>query len=473
MDAFSAFVPFLLLFGFSLLGVALGTVTGLVPGFHPNNVAFILLSVSPVILERLRFLTALVPSETLLVLVAATVVAASVAHTFLNFIPAAFVGAPEGETALALLPAHRMLLEGRAYEATVLSATGSFWSVVFSFLLLVPFYFLFSSLNFYETVQSRMLYILVGISALFILTESFSERWEAHWAVLLASAVFLLSGLFGCVVLRMPVPVSPFPLFSSLRSTLLFPALTGLFGLSAVLFSLLYTPEIPEQETEEPAVERDSRTDRTDRTDRTNRTNRTEERAELVKSAVSGSAFGTLVSFLPGITSAHATVFAMLARRNRQPEQVITTLSGVNTANAIFCLATLFLISRPRSGATIAISQLLPLPLQHWETAVPPLALLYLLTAVLVASLCSFFITKSAGKQFARAFVKIPYRKMLVGIAVFLFLLVFFFTGVLGLLVLLVGTCIGLVPIYLGVRRSNCMGVILLNVILFYIYFYM
>ena len=82
------FLPLLLLFAFSMLGVLLGTLTGLVPGFHPNNVAFILLSISPLILAELHFLTALVPSEIILVLVASTILAASVSHTFLSFIPA-------------------------------------------------------------------------------------------------------------------------------------------------------------------------------------------------------------------------------------------------------------------------------------------------------------------------------------------------------------------------------------------------
>jgi putative membrane protein len=431
-----AFLPLLLLFAFSMLGVLLGTITGLVPGFHPNNVAVILLSASPVILAELHFLTTFVPSENILMFVACTILAASVSHTFLSFIPAAFIGAPEGDTALCLLPAHRLLLEGRAYEATVLSVTGSFGAVIFSFLFLIPFYFLLSVLHFYEMLQSNMLYILIGISTLFVLTESFNERMEAYQAIILSSSVFLLSGVFGYVILNMPVH-SPF----SFHSTTLFPALTGLFGLSTILFSLFHTPEIPEQRIEEPV----------------------RGKGEIAKSVISGSVFGSLVSFLPGITSAHATVMAMLARRNREPEQVITTLSGVNTANVIFCLATLFLISEARSGATMAINNVLQV--QPWETVIPPLALIYLLIAVSIASAFSFFITKYVGKQFSLQFVKIPYRKMLSGIAIFLSVLVFLFTGALGFLILLVATCIGLIPVYFGVRRSNCMGVLLLPII--------
>ncbi|MHC1611488.1 MAG: tripartite tricarboxylate transporter permease [Candidatus Methanospirareceae archaeon] len=432
-----AFLFLVLLFAFSMLGVLLGMITGLLPGFHPNNVAFILLSIAPVIIAKLHSLNDFVSSETVLLLVATTIVAASVAHTFLSFIPAAFIGAPEGDTALVLLPAHRLLLEGRAYEATVLSVIGSFGAVIFSFISIIPFYLIFASLHLYEILQSLMLYLLIGISALLIFTESFSERMEAYQAIFLSASVFILSGLFGYVILNMPVH-APF-LF---RSTMLFPALTGLFGLSTILFSLLYTPEIPEQVIEEPVMDRGS----------------------IMRSVISGSAFGSLVSVLPGITSAHATVMAMLARRNREPEQVIMTLSGVNTANVIFCLETLFLISRARSGATIAISRLLDV--QPWrEIIIPPPALVYLLIAVLIAAPFSFFITKYVGKQFALQFARLPYRKILSGTAIFLVVLVILFTGALGFLVLLVGTCIGLIPILFGVRRSNCMGVLLLPII--------
>nr|QNO52823.1 hypothetical protein KPNLKIIH_00015 [Methanosarcinales archaeon ANME-1 ERB6] len=130
----------------------------------------------------------------------------------------------------------------------------------------------------------------------------------------------------------------------------------------------------------------------------------------------------------------------------------------------IFCLATLFLISRARSGTTMAISNLLQV--QPWEMVIPPLTLIYLLMVVLMASACSFFITKYLGEQFSRFFVKLPYRKILMAIAVFLSVLVFIFTGVLGLFILLVAVCIGLIPIYFGVRRSNCMGVLLLPIIM-------
>ena len=71
----NSFLPLLLLPAFSMFGVLLGTITELVPGFYPNNVAFILLSISPIVLAELHFLNAFVPSETILVAVASTILA--------------------------------------------------------------------------------------------------------------------------------------------------------------------------------------------------------------------------------------------------------------------------------------------------------------------------------------------------------------------------------------------------------------
>ncbi len=413
----------LLLFAAIMLGILLGTLTGLVPGLHPNNIAIILVSITPVLLPELYFLDSYA-SRTI---IASGILATAVTHTFLSFIPAAYIGAPEGDTALNLLPAHRLLLEGRAYEATVLSAIGSFSAVVFSLLCLVPFYF---ASRMFVILEHNMVYLLIGISALLVLTEGFTERMEPLMAIMLALMVFFISGIFGILMLKLPSSAS-----------MLFPAFSGLFGLSTILYSLFYTPELPDQAINEPEIERTG----------------------VLKSVISGASFGTLVSALPGITSAHATVMAMLARRDRSPEQVILTLSSVNTANVIFCVATLYLTLHTRSGVMMAISQIMDI--QPWTGLAPPVTLILMLITVLTASAFSFFITRYMGRQFSLFFGKISYRKLLLSIVILLSVLVFLFTGCLGLLVLMVATAIGLIPVYYGIRRSNSMGVILLPII--------
>ena len=128
---------------FALLGTFLGVLTGLIPGLHVNNIAVIMLSIAPALLVSLMFLNQFgIPEVFIPLLLAITIVSMSIAHTFLDFIPSTFLGAPEGETALSVLPAHSMLLEGRGYEAVMLSAIGSLGGVIISFIFLIPFRFI-------------------------------------------------------------------------------------------------------------------------------------------------------------------------------------------------------------------------------------------------------------------------------------------------------------------------------------------
>jgi putative membrane protein len=124
----------------------------------------------------------------------------------------------------------------------------------------------------------------------------------------------------------------------------------------------------------------------------------------------------------------------------------------------------LFLILRPRSGAAIVVDQLISV--DQWDALIMPQALVYLLIAAIFSAITAFYITLYMGRKFARAFERLPYQKIVIGIIVFIFVMVVMFTGLIGLLVLLVATAVGLVPQALGVRRSHAMGVLLLPVII-------
>lgn len=84
-------------------GFLLGICSGLTPGLHTNNFAALMLALSSTFLSL-----GLDPFD-----LAAAILAASVAHTFLDIVPSVFIGAPDADTALAVLPGHGMMLEGR------------------------------------------------------------------------------------------------------------------------------------------------------------------------------------------------------------------------------------------------------------------------------------------------------------------------------------------------------------------------
>ena len=78
------------------IGFVLGIISGLIPGIHTNNFALILLSLSPA-LSDIGFSN---------IHIAAIILANSITHTFLNIIPSVYIGAPDADSALAVLPGH-------------------------------------------------------------------------------------------------------------------------------------------------------------------------------------------------------------------------------------------------------------------------------------------------------------------------------------------------------------------------------
>ena len=358
---------------------------------------------------------------------------------------------PEEDTALSVLPAHALLLQGRGYEVIMLSALGSLGAILVCFLLIYPLRFLIGEpFSLYSALQGVMAWVLIAFSALMILTEKgkvqlfgVSKKTAYILGIVFAAFVFFLSGVFGLVVLGFPVS-SPL----GLPASVLFPALAGLFGAPTLLTSLFSKPVIPEQSIV-PLV-----------------LSRKEKKASFV-SVVMGSFAGILVSVLPGVTSSTGTFLAMNLRKRYDPEQMIVTLSAVNTASAFIVVVVLFLILRARSGVALVLNELMVV--EQWSSVLMPSTLVYLLIALLASGVVSYFLVLWVGRVFARWFVHVPYSLLVSFALIFVVVLVALFTGVWGLLVFLVAACIGLVPVLWGVRRSHCMGVLLIPVILYFL----
>lgn len=442
----------ILIMVFCILGVLVGVITGLLPGLHVNNVAMIMLSASSSIIALCGPLRSYgLPEHFLLFLIAGFMIAVSISHSFINAIPATFIGAPEEETALSVLPAHGMLLEGEGYKAVALSAMSSYGAILFCFLLMFPLRFLVGPpLLLYESIQEIMVWVLIAIVLLMIATEKARVTEAGQQGILpvvlgmvFAVFVFLLSGVFGLIVLDLPLS-SPI----GLPGSVLFPALAGLFGVPTLINSLLSKPTIPTQKLQ-PLI-----------------LNRIEKKLSIV-SIATGSLAGVFVSIIPGITTAVGTVVAMNVRQKASKEQTIVTLSSVNTAAAFSVTLMLFIIQRTRSGVIIAVNQLIAV--DPWTSFLMPVGLTYLLMFLVFGGSLSYFFTLLVGKLFAKKFHKIPYRSLVISTVLFLCLLVVLFTGLLGLLVLFTATSIGFLPLYWGVRRSHCMGVLLVPIILYFL----
>lgn len=437
---------------FCILGVSIGIVTGLLPGLHVNNIALILLSLSGSIVAMCAPLFAYgISEEFIFLLISGFIIAVSVSHTFHDVIPTTFIGAPEEDTALAVLPAHALLLEGREYEAVALSALGSYGAIVVCLILVYPIRFIIGSpLFLYSTLQEIMVWVLIAISILMLATEKarideFGTKGKrpAIAGMLFATFVFFLSGVFGLIILdfQLNSPVG-------LDAPVLFPALAGLFGLPTLLNSLMTKPVIPDQEIKPLKL-------------------KTKQKKASILSVITGSLAGILVSIIPGITSSTGTILAMNAREGSGNEQTIVTLSSVNTASAFSVIMVLFIILRPRSGAAIAVNELVAV--KEWNAFFIPTDLIYFLIFLILGGSLSYFLTIKIGKIFAKRFSNVPYSLLVILTVAMITILVLLFTGLMGVLILIAATFIGFLPISWGVRRSHCMGLLLIPIILHFL----
>ena len=409
------------------VGFILGIFSGLTPGLHSNNFAALLLAISPALLR-----VGLDPLD-----LATAILAASVSHTFLDIIPSIFIGAPDADTALAVLPGHEMMLEGRGIEAVRLSALGSASSILVALALIVPLSLLFG--RFYDPFMDHVGLVLLAIAAVTILTER-GEVIEGQGSLaplkykLIALLLFLTSGLLGTFAFghqdlaRSPLGFQP---------EVLMPLLGGLFGASMLLISLGSRAEVPDQR--ETAFEMPART--------------------ISKAAFLGGFAGSVVAWVPGVTPAVATVATRFGS-DWSGREFLVSVSGVNTANALLTMVALLVVGRPRSGAAVAIQELVELDGR---------LLLFMVTVAVFVSILSYLATLAAGRAAAKVVRRLDYGRLCIAILALLTALTYAFTGPFGLFIYLVSTVVGLVAPFAGVRKTHAMGVLMVPLLIYYL----
>ena len=309
----------------TFIGVLLGTLSGIIPGVHSNTLAGVLLSL------QVAFLSFFSP-----LVLAGAMFAALITHTFVDSIPSTFLGIPDADTSLAVLPAHVLCLEGNGEEAVRIAALGSACAMVIAVPLSILCFFLLPALQPYFDWWIGIL--LISTMGYMIVTSECPG-----WAL----ALFGVSGILGIFALRYAF-LSWHTLAGS--SAILMPLLTGLFGISVLLTASQGT--MPEQHF---------------------RGIRMEDR-NIMKYSVVGTFAGVAVGWLPGLSTASAnSVLASLIGYEKNRRTYILATSAANTSNAFIGLAALFALSRMRNGVMVALSEL-PLPTMSELTIIGVLA---------------------------------------------------------------------------------------------------
>ncbi|MEM5766301.1 MAG: tripartite tricarboxylate transporter permease [Candidatus Aenigmatarchaeota archaeon] len=393
----------------SFVGISIGLFSGLMPGAHINTLLPLLLSFSAFFNLSPHHLAVLIVST-------------AMSEIFFNFISSIFIGAPEEETALSVLPGHRLLLEGKGYEAIRLIVIGGVGSLTLTILFIAFLSPYFTS--FYKLTRPYIHFAIIAVVAFMIFSEKTPRR--------IISSIFIisLSGIFGLIVLNSKLLPS---------QHILLPIFTGMFGLSTLMVSLSETSKIPEQK-EDFCLGISTK--------------------EIIRSIFLGSIAGVMTGFLPAIGVSQATVIVQYLGGTGDARSFLVTLSGINVGNEVFSLISLYLVSNPRSGASVAIQQILS-ELSFYDV-------LLLIGTICFVSGISALLTLYLGERIPKFLIKLDYKTLTLSVISFICAMVFIWTGIMGIFVLSISTAIGLLCVHLEIRRSHCMGVLMIPSILFF-----
>lgn len=389
-------------------GILVGIFTGIAPGIHINLVSVMVVASAPLLLQFTSALSLVV-----------FIISLAITHTFLDTLPSIYLGAPDEAQALNVLPGHRLLMKGAGHSAVLYTVLGSLGSLLLG-IILFPF-FIWSMIRIQPLISSWIGYLLIVIMIYMILREKNKK--------LASTVAFLLAGCLGLLVFSIP----------NLRQPL-FPLLSGLFGISLLLTSLLQKSVIPPQKLHQPL---------------------TLSNKNMAKSVSAASGMGFIAAFLPGFGSSQAAIIGTQIVGDIGDEGFLSLVGGINTANMVISIATAYALNKARNGAIVAVNELMGgITLEQ---------MLVFLAVSLVAGGVATILVVYLSKIFARLIVKVNYQKLIVGIILFIMLLTFYFDGFIGVIILGTATSIGLIASAWGVGKNHLMGCLILPVILFFV----
>ncbi|MDR0508781.1 MAG: tripartite tricarboxylate transporter permease [Candidatus Methanoplasma sp.] len=405
-----------------IAGSLIGTFTGLVPGIHVNTLASMMLASYPAMES---FILPFASSANVPVIVSSCIMSASVVHSFVDFVPSVFIGAPDPDEVLTALPGHRLLMKGQGMRAVRAAAVGSAVGASSALLLAVPLQYLMLH-GLADQLDTFTVAVLIFTLVAVVLKERGLEN--KVWAAVLAA----VSGTLGLFCMDLPIP----SIGIAGKGTLLFPLLTGLFGIPALLSSFR-NASVPEQQDDGISP------------------------VDHVP-GIKGVVMGSVAGWYPGMTATVGASLSSIFLPEDRPERFISVVASIGTVTSIFSLITLSVSGSGRSGTVLVIKEIIGDGISGFCS---PEFLLLLLCAA-VASFFGYHATISIGKMMSRLTNKINAVILNKAVLCFVVALVLLLTGPFGLLILAASALVGMVPLAADMSRIPLTGCLILPVII-------
>ncbi len=402
-----------------LLGILCGAITGIIPGVHVNTIGAFTFAATSLLFKFFS-------PESLAVFL----LSMSITHALLEFIPSMLVGVPDEATALSVLPGHRMVLEGQGKKAIRLTAIGGLGGIIFTVLSIPLFLVILPPAH--ELLRPHIGLLLLIMSIYLIV--SLNRNLEAiAWSLI----IFILSGIMGWTMLN--TPLSP--------NISLLCTFSGLFGVSTLIYSLGENSILPRQ-----CPVNEIRID-----------------TRILRGVLGGGIAGALLGFLPGFGPAQGSILAqeISGGDDDRVENLLTSLSALNTSDALFSLMTIYLIGNARSGIAVYISKIIEnFSLNH---------LIFFSFTSIISAATSFVLCIKIGDFLTDHLQYLDYNRLSRLLVYFISLLVIIFSLIGNaplhfiLLAYVTSIALGLIPHYVGVSKSHLMGVLIIPALAIYL----
>ena len=380
-----------------LLGTLAGIIAGLIPGLHSNNIAIVLAFTPFFGIEITAFMLAM-----------------CITQSFVEFIPSTFLGAPSENTFESVLPAHKLLLEGKALEAINHTVFGGIVAVIVGAILTIPF-FIFLEQN------STQIMTLTPIILIFALIIFITEEKNTRKRLIILFVIVSAGGQ------------------GFLFKDQVFPLISGYFGIAALIYSLKEKEEIKKiNQSEECKIEKES-----------------------IKDALLGIMGGAIVSVMPGIGSNTAGGIINALRKTTNPKNYLTMLGAINASNFFFSFAMLLALSKARNGTMIALADKIFYTQETLFTGTT-----IMLFAAGIGGLCTIIIAKKAIHLFNEKNTK----RLNIFCLIFMIALIGITNGLVGLIAAFFSSALGIYTISQNIKRSTLMSSLIVPTIFFYLF---
>jgi putative membrane protein len=385
------------------LGIILGILTGFFPGIHVNLINIILV-------QGIFNLNNDIDS----IYLALFILSLSVSNIFFSFIPSVFLGCPEEETSLSVLPGHKLLMKGEGYKAVRLTSKGILIGS-FIFIILTPI-LLFTIPYIYEKINKILFFILL-IASLFLVLKEKNKK--------IAFFIFLLSGILGYFSLNSKVNQPLLPLF------------TGLFGVPLLLTNLKNKTKIQKQKIKEPKLRLNFK---------------------IFLSMILSS---VLCGFLPGLGSSQAIVLGSIFQKI-STENFLFLSGAVNILILGISLIGLFSINKTRTGTAVALKEI-------FNNLITLKELIFLIFILILTSLICYFSIKKISRKVSLVINKVNYQKISFFVLFFIGILTLIVSGFKGMIILFVASLLGIYTNSYNISKTQMMGCLLIPTMLYYV----